>query len=130
MARSLTTTAVFLSLTGILSPAGALQTNRRVVNPDTDSSDSKPALSVLGDGTVWMAWHAYFKPSCDRVLARQVGLGELGPVQQVSGEGKVHDAPVMVATRDGGAWVFWSALRDGVWRLVGRRLEQGHWAPP
>ena len=120
---------VVLFLAGV-GTAVALQPNRRVVNPDTRSNDSKPSLALLSDGTTWIAWHAYFKPSCDRVLAREVRPEGLGPVHQVSQEGTVHDAPLTVATGSRGAWVFWSALVDNRWRLMGRQVEHGRWTPP
>ena len=123
------TPTVVLALACFARPAET-DLGRHVVNPATQSNDSKPSLTVLSDGTIWMAWHAYFKPSRDRVLARKVGPGELGPVHQVSQQGTVHDAPVIVSSGDRGAWVLWSALLDGRWQLMGRRVYDGRWRPP
>ena len=122
--------AIVLSLVGVVSVAVALEPDRCVVNPDSESNDSKPSVAVLSDGTKWITWHAYFKPSRDRVLAREVRPGALGPIQQVSQQGTVHDGPVTVASGSRGAWVFWSALVDGKWQLMGRQVEQGHLRPP
>lgn len=122
--------AVVLSLAGLVSLTVSSEPDRSVVNPDTESNDSRLSLAVLSDGAMWIAWHAYLKPSCDRVLARQVRHGALGPVHHVSQKGTVHDAPVTVAGGSRGAWVFWSALVEGRWRLMGRHVEQGRWRPP
>jgi len=108
---------------------GQAATADLVVNPDGQSNDSKPSLAVLSDGSIWMAWHAYFKPSRDRIVARKLGPGGLGPVHQLSGRGTACDAPLIVATADTAAWVFWSVRLDGHWQLVGRRLRDGKWQP-
>ncbi len=100
-----------------------------VVNADAQSNDSKPSLAVLPDGTIWIAWHAYFKPSCDRILARKVGPGGLGSVHQLSQQGTACDRPLIVAAGDSSAWVFWSVRLDGRWRLMGRKLDAGKWHP-
>lgn len=99
-----------------------------IVNPDTQTNDSKPSLAVLADGSTWMAWHAY-SPGRDRICARRLGPGELGPIVELSQDGTIHDAPWLAAAGDGGAWVFWSAMLEGHWRLIGRRLAKGRALP-
>ena len=99
-----------------------------VVNAEGESSDSKPSLSVAGDGTTWIAWHAYHRGR-DRVLMRRSGPEELGPVQTVSEEGKVHDAPLVLADDEGSAAVYWAARLEGRWRILGRRIEEGKLQP-
>ena len=94
-----------------------------VVNAPGESSDSKPSFSVAHDGTTWIAWHAYHRGR-DRVLIRRAGPEGLGPVQTVSEEGNVHDAPVVVAGDEGSATVFWAARLNGRWRILGRRIDR------
>ncbi|MBC8873638.1 MAG: hypothetical protein H8E44_29730 [Planctomycetes bacterium] len=99
-----------------------------VVNPDTQTNDSKPSLAVLADGSTWMAWHAY-SPGRDRICARRMDPDGLGPILDLSQDGTIHDAPCLVAAGDNGAWVFWSAMLDGRWRLTGRRFAEGRVLP-
>ena len=99
-----------------------------IVNAQGQTSDSKPSLSVARDGTTWIAWHAYLRGR-DSVLARRAGPEGLGPVQTVSEEGNVHDAPVVVAGDEGSATVFWAARLDGRWRILVRRIEKNGLRP-
>jgi len=97
------------------------------VNAEGDSYDSKPSLTVLPDGTTWMAWHAY-RTGRDRVLARRIGPGTPGPIDTVSDGGTVHGPPVVTGDgQAGSAWVFWAARVDRRWRIVGRRVVDGRW---
>ncbi len=47
--------------------------------PTYDSHPSAAEVEVGGEGRTWMAWHAYHR-SRDRVLAREIRPGSLGPV--------------------------------------------------
>ncbi len=95
-----------------------------VINTEGESSDSKPSLSVARDGSTWLAWHAYNRGR-DWVAIRRVDTdGDLGPLRTVSEEGRVHDAPVVVADDDGTATVFWAAMLEGRWRILSRRASE------
>ena len=98
----------------------------QVVNSDSSTNDSKPSLALLADGTALMAWHAY-SPGHDRICVRQLASDGLGPIEQLSGQGTIHDAPLLVAAENDSAWSFWSTMAEGRWRLIGRRLTRGTW---
>jgi hypothetical protein len=127
-----------------------------VINDDSKTNDTMPSLAVMSDGSTWAAWHAY-RDRYDRVLARRLGPGGLGKIQQISGPESINEAPVLVALDNGTAWIFWETLRDerpskrseyvspadihsphiGIsdgsshiqarWRLMGRQLKRGKW---
>lgn len=126
-----------------------------VVNGDSGTNDTMPSMAVLSDGSTWIAWHAY-RDGRDRVLARRLDAGGLGDIRQISGAGRIHDAPLLVAGENETAWIFWETLRDagacvsggvsaagndssdggnsggrrgpeGRWQLMGRQLKQGQW---
>ena len=96
------------------------------VNRDSSTNDTMPSMTVLSDGSTWIAWHAFLDRQ-DRVLARRLGPEGLGPIQRMSEKGTVHDAPVLISTGNATAWVFWETRLDGRWRLVGRQLKQDQW---
>ena len=99
-----------------------------VINADSKTNDTMPAIAVLSDGSTWVAWHAYGDQR-DRILARRVepdGSG-VGPVHHICEAGVANDAPVLIAGPDATAWVFWEALREDRWQLIGRQLKGEMW---
>ena len=74
-----------------------------IVNPDTQTNDSKPSLAVLSDGSTWLAWHAY-SPGCDRICTRRLSPDGPGPIIEVSQNGTAQDAPRLVAAGNRTAW--------------------------
>jgi len=98
------------------------------VNADSNTNDSKPSLAVLADGTTWMAWHAY-SPGHDHICARRLGPDGLGPIVELSQQGRIHDAPRLVAAGGSEAWVFWSAMLEAQWQLIGRRFSASQSQP-
>ena len=99
-----------------------------VINAEGPTSDSKAALAVSADDHQWAAWHAYHRGR-DRVIARRIGPGRLGPAHVVSEEGHAHTAPLILTGTQGSVWVFWSALQRKRWTLLGRQFRSEAWQP-
>ncbi len=102
-----------------------------VVNAERETYDSRPSLCVAPDGSVWMAWHAYYRGQ-DRIMARRLGPGEPGPVHDLHGAGQAYGPPVIVASRDNSARLFAAARRPKHrrWCIVAKEAwgTDGRWA--
>ena len=96
-----------------------------IVNADGKTYDSHPSATVLKNGGIWMAWHAYHR-NHDRVLVRRMSAtGQAGPLHEVSRPDiLVNSPPEIVATRDS-IWVVWTAnVRGHEWQIQSRRFSR------
>ncbi len=102
------------------------------INPGRVTFDTQVSLTRTPTGDSWAIWKSYYK-SKEMIMIRRSPSGSSasgGAPFHLSVEPGIMDAPVLVASPvDAGLWAFWSARRDGRWRIEGRSLELGRWSP-
>jgi hypothetical protein len=86
--------------------------------------DDEPAIAVLPDGALAVAWVAY-AGEADRVLLRERRDGRWGtPIEATPQPGDLFRCSLAVDGA-GALWVFWSERSGESWTLWGRRRESG-----
>jgi len=96
---------------------------------DETFEDDEPAVALLSDGSLAVAWVAY-RERGDRVLLRTQTNGSWSSPEEVTLQPGDLWRTSLAVDEDGGLWAFWSA-RDGTdWDLWGRRRVSGQWQPP
>jgi hypothetical protein len=115
---------------GILSAAAPPKNFGEPLNPGKQTFDTQTTSLQLPDGSSWTIWKTYHK-SQERVLVRHFPAADpksAGLAVNLSGKPSIVDAPVLVADSTGRSlWAFWSARRDGHWRIEGRAHAAGKW---
>ncbi len=100
------------------------------LNPGRLTFDTQMTSVRLPDGGSWAIWKTYHKAR-EMILARQFpagGAGTPGTPVHLSREAGVMDSPALALAADGSTvWAFWSARREGRWRIEGRSFEGGRW---
>ncbi len=116
---------------GVSGVAAAPITVNENSGPTYDSHPSAVQIEVGGEGRTWMAWHAYHR-SRDRVLAREIRPGSLGPVREVSDPKIAVNGPPKLVASGREIWVVWPASAgEHRWQIFARRfdLEEEEWGP-
>lgn len=88
----------------------------------------KCAVTVGGDGRVWVAWSAREEERFD-VFARSIKDGAFDERMRVSQGGHNDHTPVAATDGKGRVWIAWQGARGGVFRIFARRqTNSGDWA--
>ena len=113
-----------------LSPTASAQHIPRplLVNPDHHGLPVQPSFDVQSDGSVRFVWNAY-ENHRERLYTTSFKNGRRSRTQILSPEDGVYWMPQYVADGENSGWAVWQTRRDGVWRIEGRRLEDGFWEP-
>lgn len=90
----------------------------------------KCAVTVGGDGRVWVAWGARIEGRFD-VYARSMKDGQFDERMRVSQGGHNDHTPVAATDGKGRVWIAWQGASDGVFRIFLRRQTNGGgWTGP
>lgn len=89
--------------------------------------DDEPAIAVLPDGRIAIAWVAY-KDRADRIMLRWKTPTGWSEPEQVSGEGDIFRCTTAVDD-SGNLWVFWSQRHGHEWFIHARTHRKGVWQP-
>lgn len=99
-----------------------------LVNPDHHGLPVQPSFDVQSDGSVRFVWNTY-ENHRERLYTTSFRNGRRSRTQILSPEDGVYWMPQYVADAENSGWAVWQTRRDGVWRIEGRRLEDGFWEP-
>ncbi|MBI1357506.1 MAG: DUF3604 domain-containing protein [Acidobacteria bacterium] len=99
-----------------------------IVNPDHHGFPTQPSFDVQSDGSVRFVWNTYANHR-ERLYTTSFRDGKRSRTQILSPEDGVYWMPQYVADGVNSGWAVWQTRRDGVWRIEGRRLEDGFWEP-
>jgi len=99
-----------------------------LVNPDHHGLPVQPSFDVQSDGSVRFVWNTY-ENHRERLYTTSFKNGRRSRTQILSPEDGVYWMPQYVADGENSGWAVWQTRRDGVWRIEGRRLEDGFWEP-
>lgn len=120
--------------TGVLLVAAAMAASAQhvprplLVNPDHHGLPVEPSFDVQSDGSVRFVWNTYENHQ-ERLYTTSFRNGRRSRTQILSPEDGVYWMPQYVADGENSGWAVWQTRRDGVWRIEGRRLEDGFWEP-
>ncbi len=98
------------------------------VNATARSMQTRPAVDVCPDGTVWLAWESFGQDGCEgAIVARKfdatlaTATAEVVVNERAAGH---QEAPVLVADEEGGALVAWVSRQGAgqLGRIRARRL--------
>ena len=99
-----------------------------LVNPDRHGFTVQPSFDVQSDGSVRFVWNTYANHR-ERLYTTSFRDGKRSRTQILSPEDGIYWMPSYVADGEDSGWAVWQTRRDGVWRIEGRRLQDGFWRP-
>ena len=126
MTQRLVLPALLFTL-AIISPAQHLP-YEMVVNADHNGLAHQGTFDLHPNGPITYVWNTY-RMHHERIYTTRFENARRSHARQLSAGVGVYYQPVFVATGARSGWAFWQVQRDGLWRIVGRRLNDGYWEP-
>lgn len=101
-----------------------------VVNVDHHGFPTEYSFDVDRDGAPRFVWKTY-EDHQEKIWTASFRDARRSDTQQLTAGGGVYWSPIYIAdhTQPDSGWAVWQERHEGVWRIVGRRLERGFWEP-
>ena len=119
---------LFVVLNSSLPSAGQHLPYEMVVNVDHHGLAHQGTFDLHPDGPITYVWNTY-RASHERIYSTRFENARRAHAQELTAGAGIYYRPLFAATGARSGWVFWQAERNGLWVIIGRRLDEGFWQP-
>ena len=119
---------LFVVLNSFLPSAGQHLPYEMVVNVDRHGLAHQGTFDLHPDGPITYVWNTY-RANHERIYSTRFENARRAHAQELTAGAGIYYQPVFVATGARSGWAFWQAERNGLWLIIGRRLDEGFWQP-
>ncbi|TET24586.1 MAG: T9SS type A sorting domain-containing protein, partial [Candidatus Cloacimonadota bacterium] len=90
------------------------------------AQDQDPAITVDGDGTIWVAWTTWRNGNSDIYQSHYDGASWSAP-QSITTNPERDEQPALAVDQDGYLWCIWQSDRTGDWEIFAKYYKDGEW---